>query len=513
MTQPQRPKAYSYLRFSTPEQMKGDSRRRQTDLATLYAAKHGLDLDTSTFQDLGISAFRGDNMRTGALSMFNRHVEDGTIPAGSFLLVESLDRLTRNDIVRAQGLLMQLVASGINVVTLQPGHERIYSQASLGANPTDLIIAIVEMMRAHGESAVKSSRLKAAWKAKRDQLADKPLTRVAPAWLHLREDRTGFEVIADRGEVVRRIFEQQLAGVGLASIAERLNAEGVAPFGRGQHWRRSYIAKIIVNPAVIGTFVPHEERVEFGRTVRIPCEPVLNYYPAVIGEHVFKSAQAMRAEAAGSVARPRAKGVRHLLAGLAKCPLCGQSMTRVTKGSRAKAGHPYLVCTKAKDGAGCAYKTVRVDAVDSALMSKAEFIGGTAPSGVTNLDEKLEAALAHREAVEEAQDNLVAALSRGDSPAIRRKLDALQIEHDDVTKLVSQLTSEIVIKGSVFVAKGVEEVEAALSGEQPLDVPKANAALRRVLKAVTVDYRSGMLELEWKQGGVTPVMFAWPQSD
>lgn len=52
------PKAYSYLRFSRPEQLKGDSRRRQLDLSRQYALEHGLDLDQE-FQDLGVSALRG----------------------------------------------------------------------------------------------------------------------------------------------------------------------------------------------------------------------------------------------------------------------------------------------------------------------------------------------------------------------------------------------------------------------------------------------------------------------
>ena len=35
------PKAYSYIRFSTPEQALGDSLRRQVQLAEEYARKHG----------------------------------------------------------------------------------------------------------------------------------------------------------------------------------------------------------------------------------------------------------------------------------------------------------------------------------------------------------------------------------------------------------------------------------------------------------------------------------------
>ena len=70
--------AYSYLRFSTPEQAGGDSRRRQLDLARAYAARHGLVLDAGlSFRDLGMSAFHGRNVREGALRAFLDAVELG----------------------------------------------------------------------------------------------------------------------------------------------------------------------------------------------------------------------------------------------------------------------------------------------------------------------------------------------------------------------------------------------------------------------------------------------------
>ena len=40
-----KPKAYSYIRFSTPEQEKGDSHRPQEKEAEDYAKKYGLTLD------------------------------------------------------------------------------------------------------------------------------------------------------------------------------------------------------------------------------------------------------------------------------------------------------------------------------------------------------------------------------------------------------------------------------------------------------------------------------------
>jgi DNA invertase Pin-like site-specific DNA recombinase len=40
------PKAYSYMRFSTLEQGKGDSLNRQTMMAREWSEKHGVPLDT-----------------------------------------------------------------------------------------------------------------------------------------------------------------------------------------------------------------------------------------------------------------------------------------------------------------------------------------------------------------------------------------------------------------------------------------------------------------------------------
>jgi DNA invertase Pin-like site-specific DNA recombinase len=71
--------AYSYIRFSKPEQLKGDSLRRQLDASERLADKHGWPLDqTLSLRDLGVSAFRGRNAERGALKAFLDAVEEGT---------------------------------------------------------------------------------------------------------------------------------------------------------------------------------------------------------------------------------------------------------------------------------------------------------------------------------------------------------------------------------------------------------------------------------------------------
>jgi hypothetical protein len=103
------PKAYSYLRFSTPEQEEGDSIRRQLAVTKAYAKELKLELDESLrFEDKGVSAFRGRNSAEGELARFLECAQVGKVPAGSWLLVESLDRISRNEILLTGCLLPSL---------------------------------------------------------------------------------------------------------------------------------------------------------------------------------------------------------------------------------------------------------------------------------------------------------------------------------------------------------------------------------------------------------------------
>src|SRR3984957_8762789 len=176
-----RPRAYSYLRMSTDLQLKGDSRRRQLEASTAYAAAEGLDLnDDAQLEDIGISAYRGANLRDGALGQFLNAVKAGVVKPGSYLLVESLDRLSREELLPAHTLFLSIVQAGINLVTL--ADQKVYRAGE--ANLVDMITSLVIMSRAHEESRIKGLRVGAAWKNKRlKAAAGEPMTMRCPAWL------------------------------------------------------------------------------------------------------------------------------------------------------------------------------------------------------------------------------------------------------------------------------------------------------------------------------------------
>src|SRR5687768_3108579 len=108
------PIAFSYLRFSSPGQADGDSVRRQTDLRDNWLKRHpNARLDTSlTLADKGVSGFTGAHRKNPdrhALAAFLKLVEQGRVPRGSYLIVENLDRLSREDIQPALMLFLGLL--------------------------------------------------------------------------------------------------------------------------------------------------------------------------------------------------------------------------------------------------------------------------------------------------------------------------------------------------------------------------------------------------------------------
>lgn len=505
-----KPKAYSYLRFSTPEQQKGDSFRRQSSMAISYASRQGLDLDTSlTFHDLGISAFKGANAETGRLADFLEAVKAGMVPQGSYLLVEALDRLSRLAPRKALRVLEEIVDSGVIVVTLND--EKAYTTGSLDKDPIDLLVAIMLFMRGNEESATKARRLSAAWEGKRLSAGTKPLTAAVPAWIKLDKGagpNGKLVLIPERATIVQRIFAERLSGLGIHTITLGLIKDSVPCFGRAAMWHRTYVSKILKNPSTYGLFIPHQNSHEGTKTVRTPLAAVEGYYPEVISREAFEATQRL-GDTAYKV-KARVGQIVNLLGGLAVCPLCGATMTRVNKGSVTKGGKTKLVCVTAKAGAGCSYHGVNISTVEGAILSNVGSLVGNAPSGVAGLDEELVRIEDQVGIIQDQAINLTDALSQGPSPALSKRLRELEISLSELERSRDDLIDRITTGSSPVLAKRLKALEVALT-EDPLDRPLANAALRSVLSSVVVDYPNGHLIFNWKHGGESSLMYAWPK--
>lgn len=348
------PKAYSYIRFSSAKQQTGDSVDRQTKRSEDYAAKHGLELDTElNMRDLGISAYDRSNLKKGALGHFLRLVEEKRIPVGSYLLVESLDRLSRDKVMDALSIFTDILRAGIVIVTLSDN--QVYSYEKTNENWASLIVSIVIMSRANEESAMKSMRIRSSWDAKRRNIANKRLTARCPYWLKPSEGDTGFEFIPERVAVVKRIFQMSLDGVGSATIVKTLNSEAVPLFSeRTNGWQNSYIQKILASPAIYGEL--HLKLQRDGELT--PLDVIPDYYPAIMSKEEWLMAGSARAGRRTRGGVGKGKNLSNLFSGLLRCGYCGGPMNmggyvETRRGLHKKS--KFIACSNARRGLGCKY--------------------------------------------------------------------------------------------------------------------------------------------------------------
>jgi DNA invertase Pin-like site-specific DNA recombinase len=237
-------KAISYLPFSTPEQALGNSSERQLKAARDYCVRNGLDLDEElSIADEGLSGYKGHNVERGSLGHFLNEVKAGKIPAGTALIIENLDRLSRQGIDATTDLLKQLTANGIDVHVI--AINRVL-KAGFNGSITDYILIGVQADLAYQESKKKSERIGSAWASKKAKLG-KPgelYTRNLPKWLTVENGK--IVEVPEVVSMVRKAFQMAANGIGVDSIASTI----------GSRFSRSWFAKLLSDRSVLGEFQP-----------------------------------------------------------------------------------------------------------------------------------------------------------------------------------------------------------------------------------------------------------------
>jgi DNA invertase Pin-like site-specific DNA recombinase len=462
------------------------------ELAARYTEEHGLELDTElTFHDPGVSAFRGTNADTGRLGAFRRAIEDGVVVPGSFLLVESLDRISRNSPLLAVNILQEIIQRGVSVVTLNDG--KVFEKDTLLKEPLALLGSIITFMRAHEESAMKSVRLKAVYTTKRQRARDegKPFTRRLPAWIRWNEETGKLELISKRAEVVQEIFELAEAGFGKDAIARRLNDRNEETFGTSKHWHRSYVGKILTNPACVGTFVPKVREVVDGKLVRNAEEPIHNYFPPVVNLERFKTQEVL-----SKVPRNTGRVPNSIFSGVGRCGLCGANFIKINKGQ-----YRYLVCSTAHAHGRCEYLSVPYSEAESNFSANIKTIVGQAPLGENT--KELEDKIINIEGVLLELASELSDLARDyrarKSPTIRDLIEKVETEYRTLKEELAEARKQREELSSGLMNKRVERLEKAFS-KKPIDVAEANTAIRQVIKTIEFDLKKGSLHIQWHNG-------------
>ena len=521
-------KAYTYQRFSHSAQAEGMSLERQADAAQAYAASHNLILDDSlaVYVDQGVSASRGKNIAVGALARFRAAVAAGDVPTGSYLLVESVSRFSR--------LLP------IRVVFLDSGTEyNLENLSDLGAD----VVFRVKAHEAAGYAKTLSGYKIQSWaKTKREMREGKAATRMAPFWLQLpvtydargKVQRGAFEPHPVYAPVIERIFREYIAGKGMQAIAKGLDKDGIPCPARvgstetAEFWRHTIIGRVLANRAVLGEFQPHKE-IKTAITLKTGIVQALKrkrakdgdaipgYYPAVVSRELFAQAEAVRlqnrAHAGAKYAQPVRGEIRHILARLAFCPLCGSAMLRSYKGDPRYPAR--YICSKALSGkAGdCERVYVLVNAVERALCAGASALARGAPGEDKGLNAErgaLETELSATRAKAESLGAQIFAAAMdidGSAPAVS---GAILKAHAQLEARVSELAARLdtldakaAAASTNVIRQRVGAMQLALADYELLGdkhVAATNAALFETFAKVVIDYRDGTLTCHWRHG-------------
>jgi DNA invertase Pin-like site-specific DNA recombinase len=431
------PKVYSYLRFSDPKQAAGSSADRQADYAQRWASEHGLALDEAlSLRDEGLSGYHQRHVTHGALGLFLRAIEDGMVDAGSVLVVEALDRLSRAEPIDALSQLTQIINAGVTVVTAVDGQE--YSRAEIKANPFKLFGALVVMARAHEESDTKSKRVRAAI---RRQCAGwqagtwRGVIRVGkdPHWV--RHIGKAWELVPDRAAALRFAVDRFLDGLGGVQVMRELAARGMATTESGS-LGAAHLYKTLRKRLLLG----EREIAVGGETYHLQ-----GYYPALLTPDEFDRLQ---------LALDRRKGKRgvgeipSILTGMgiAVCGYCGAAMASQNQMGRPRMpdgrpwpGHRRLMCTRHSKGHGCSVQgSIHAAPIERALMRycadqlrmDALLSGGDAGN---SLRAGLAAARRRLAALDTKLDKLGRVLLDDDGPApitVMRQIRAMEAEAD-----------------------------------------------------------------------------------
>ena len=99
--------------------MKGDSQRRQLEASREWCKLNGAEL-VEEFQDLASRPFV-ENRMLGVSSRFLELVRAGQVMPGTFFIIENIDRLSREKVLEALTLYLELIKAGVSIVTLSTG--------------------------------------------------------------------------------------------------------------------------------------------------------------------------------------------------------------------------------------------------------------------------------------------------------------------------------------------------------------------------------------------------------
>lgn len=498
--------AYIYVRWSSEMQSDGDSETRQLRDIMAWCERRGFETDPSrVLVDRGRSGFAGAHLAKGELGKFVRQVEIGTVPAGSVLVVEEFDRISRLPISQARRVIETLTKAGIRVGVVASDQ---VLDAKSGDDLTSAVGMLLRVHLAHEESNKKRERGRSAWAAARKAGAEdgSRMNSRGPLWLDYVDGKWQRN---QHAATVRRIFDLSIAGHGNKTIATILNRDSAPrPSGSESGWTASIIQSILRSHAAYGAWLPKtcvksltDEMVETPvgivtrYRVKIDTDEadigiILNYYrdAAVVDKSTWDRAQA--------AVTSRAKGggnrgaLRNVLQGCIYCAACGGRMQLWSRSANDTNGR--FVCNNSKLGQ-CDQRTMtKAEPIVAAALDRAmslfDFLDGAVVPERSRLESEISEKAAQRDRLQARIDRLM--MSDDDTALdaqVRRFSKMVEDMGTDIADLHRKLDS--LKSRATRRPPGYEAMVAACKGPEGASRDAAIRTLNGALKSLGVMIR------------------------
>jgi site-specific DNA recombinase len=315
--------------------------------------------------------------------------------------------------------------------------------------------------------------------------------------------------------VIRRIFEWAAEGIGVGTVVDRLNRQGIPGTG-GKRWSNSPVDRILKNERYLGRQIYGQQAVErepsTGRRImrnrpRSEWKIVERPEMRIISDDLWARTQATRKQVRQLVASKGAPSrgrsgkhhSKHLFSGFTRCGVCGGAISSVSGGK----GSPRYGCSRSwlNGRSSCPNRlTIRIKVVEPQILAKLqeELLKPGTLDYITNaVEREAKKALTTRKdgaatmkRLEQEQrklQNLVSALESGSStPAA--VLKAIAEREKAVGELEAQVRAadEVRAPRKLDVSSDwVRQQLSELAGLLKEDVPRVKSEFRRLNLALT----------------------------
>lgn len=237
----------AYARVSTASEEQENSFEAQVSYYTQKIKENPSWIFVDVYSDEGIT---GTSMKKR--EGFNRMIDDALAGKIDLILTKSVSRFARNT-VDSLTTVRKLKEKGVEVYFEK---ENIYTLDSKG----ELLITIMSSL---AQEEARSISENVAW-GRRKQFADGKHSLAYSRFLGYDRGPNGeFVINEDEAVIIRRIYQEYLAGLSPYTIAKGLTADGIPTPARKNVWQASVVASILTNEKYYGAAILQKTVKEF----------------------------------------------------------------------------------------------------------------------------------------------------------------------------------------------------------------------------------------------------------